>query len=31
MTVVSSDPEQLVVELPVTDSPRLLTIEEPAG
>lgn len=29
VTVVANDPGQLVVELPVTDSPRLLTIREP--
>jgi hypothetical protein len=28
VTVVSSEADQLVVELPVTDSPRLLTIDE---
>jgi hypothetical protein len=30
VTLVSSEPGQLVVELPVTDSPRLLKIDEPS-
>jgi hypothetical protein len=30
VTVISNDPGRLVVELPVTDSPRLLRIDEPA-
>jgi hypothetical protein len=29
VTVISNDPGRLVVELPVTDSPRLLRIDEP--
>ena len=29
VTVVETQPDRLVVELPVTDSPRLLTIQEP--
>jgi hypothetical protein len=30
VTVISNEPGRLVVELPVTDSPRLLRIDEPA-